>query len=131
MTDTKEKVRRETASERLTREIVELRERAKINSWNDFVEALDVPQDMVMAFLTNRPQLLRLAQPRELSKEECATLYKLLAGLMETNAALREHTATVAQLVDKWMEAFRGMTTSAEQINNFANFRSIVEDEEE
>jgi hypothetical protein len=126
--------RKLSAIERLAEEIKSYREAAKLDSWTSFVDDLQVPGDLYPGVLTNRPQLIKAAPPRELSKDECAVLYKLIAGLLETNAALREHTERVGQLTDNLNGAMTSFVRVAQQIKTFANFEVVGEpetDEEE
>lgn len=115
---------RQLAKERdLEALIKQLAEKCKLDSWNSFVENMQVPADIYPALMTNRPELLKIAPPRALSKEECAVIYKILAGLLETNAALREHAEQVAHFVDLWSDAFKHLRGLGERIQKFANFR--------
>src|SRR5262245_37542622 len=77
----------------LTEQIARLRDWAKLDSWNAFVEELHAPPEIALALATGQAELIRLAKPRPLTAEDCAALYKLIAGLLDTNAALREHAA--------------------------------------
>jgi hypothetical protein len=120
-----------SGAERVAQEIIEFRRDAKLDSWSSFVEALQVPNDLAVALMTGRPELLKLALPRALTVEECAVLYKLLGGLLETNAALRQHTERVAQLTDILNDSMKGFTRAARSIHDFANFRATEESEDE
>lgn len=122
--------KRLTGRELLAHEIAAYRRDAKLDSWNVFVEELQVPGDIYPALQTNRPELLRLARPRALTEAECAVLYKLIGGLMETNAALRQHTERVANLTDRLTAAMKGFDSAAQAINDFANFRSSLSTDE-
>jgi hypothetical protein len=115
--------KRLTGHERIALEIADFRREAKLDSWASFVEALQVPNDLAVALMTGRHELVKAAQPRALTIEECATLYKLIAGLVETNAALREHTERVAILTNRLNDALTGFASTAQSINDFANFR--------
>ena len=123
--------RKLAAIERIAEEIRSYRESTKLDSWNSFVEGLQVPGDLYPAVLTNRPQLVLAATPRELSKDECAVLYKLIAGLLETNAALREHTERVGQLTENLNAAMTNFVRVAQQIKLFANFEVVGEPDTE
>lgn len=100
-----------------------------LTGWNAFVEELAVPPDMFPALVTNRPELLKAAKPRAMSAEEVAVLYKLIAGLIETNSALREHAEMLAQSVDSWADAFKQLRSVGNKIQRFANFEPVSERE--
>src|SRR5215471_8637335 len=92
---------------------------SKLDSWSSYIEEIKVPQDMLPALLTNRPELLKLIQPRALTIEEAATIYKLVATLIETNMALKEHAELVAQMLDNMMGGFTAIQATAKRIDNF------------
>ena len=113
--------------------IRDLSARAKLDSWTSFVEEIQVPMDIAPAMVTGRPELIRLATPRDYKAEEVGALLKLIAGLLETNAALREHAEQVAQLTSNWTSAFQTLDTVGRKIGRFAQFRhddAAAEDEE-
>lgn len=115
----------------LQERVIELAAKAKLDSWNSFVEELPVPAELFPALVTNRVELIKLAKPRGLSLEEVAALYKLIAGLMETNQALREHASNVATLVQDWLATQAGALTLARKVAAFARFQhDYVESEE-
>ena len=111
--------------------IRELAERAKLNCWTEFVEELKVPSELLPILTTGRPELIRFAQPRELNKEEVDALYKLIAGLIETNIALREHASNLASLMQNWCGSLHGMMGVADRITRFAEFRHETAAEKE
>jgi hypothetical protein len=129
MTQAQLRPRKLSAIERLAEEIKSYREAAKLDSWTAFVDELQVPGDLYPGVVTNRPQLIKAATPRELSKDECAVLYNLIAGLLETNAALREHTERVGQLTENLNSQLTGFMRVAHQIKLFANFGVVGEPE--
>src|SRR6185369_5484759 len=98
--------------------------KAGLESWNSFVTELPVPSDIAPALISSRAELLKIVKPRALSAEECATLYKLIGGLLDTNNALREHAKDLAQLVDNWEGNFKGLASLGFRIKNFANFKA-------
>lgn len=102
--------------------VIELARKATLESWGSFVEELQVPSEIYPALVTNRPELLRLAQPRALTAEEVGVLYRLIGGLLETNAALRAHASQVANLVHDWRAAVDGFVSTARKVENFAQF---------
>lgn len=107
----------------------ELRANAKLDSWTSFVEELKVPAEIYPALVTNRPELLNLAEARALSPEEHQIYLALIKGLLETNVALRTHTAMVAKATSSWMGQMNGMIGLANQIDHIANFRRLEEGE--
>ena len=121
--------RKPSTLERLTIEIAELRGKAKLDSWNAYVTELQVPGDLYPALLTNRPELMATVPRRPLNEHECDVLYKLIGGLLETNAALREHTARVAQLTENLASQMTGFMAVARQVEMFANFRNPEHEE--
>jgi hypothetical protein len=123
--------KRLSAVERVAMEVAEYRSKAKLDSWNSFVEELQVPSELYPALVTNRPELLRLVQARPLTSDECAVIYKLVAGLLETNAALRLHTARVAQLTNNLNGAMKQFGSAAQSIQQFANFGVVGDGDEE
>jgi len=120
----KAKLRKPSSAERLAQEITDLRERSKLDSWTSFVEELTVPAELYPAVMANRAALVKAAVPRDMSKDEVAVLFKLIAGLIETNQALREHTERVAQLTSNLNGQIVGFHRVAQQIEDFANFRN-------
>jgi len=100
-----------------------LSKKAKLQGWNEFVEELKVPSELYPALITNRTELVRLAKPRPLTEEEAATLYRLIAGLMETNQALREHASQLSVMVKEWLGSVYGFVSVARKINSFAQFK--------
>jgi hypothetical protein len=85
-----------TKTERLAEDVKELRERMKLDSWNQFVYEMKVPQDLFPAFMTGRAELM--PEGRTLSAEECEIVYKMISILLETNAALRQHLSKRCRL---------------------------------
>lgn len=108
-------------------EIDRLSKNAKLDSWNSFVEELQVPGDIAPALYTMRPEMLKLVQPRQLSQLEHQTYLNLIAGLIQTNIALRQHTEETARLVGNWVGQVNGIIPLASRIQHFANFRRLGE----
>jgi hypothetical protein len=113
--------------EEMNAEITRLSDAAKLTSWNDFVRSIDIPADLSVALLTGRAELIACATPREMSKAECASLYRLIGSLMETNLALREHANETAKLVDHWTDGFKHLISLGHRIDHYANFRRTDE----
>jgi hypothetical protein len=96
---------------------------SNLDSWNSFVESINVPGDMLPALMTGRPELLRIVKGRVLTADECTNVYKLVAVLIETNMALREHSQLVAQLTSNLLNGFTAIHSAGKRIDDFANFR--------
>jgi hypothetical protein len=121
-----------TATELMDADIDRLIDRTKLNSWSDFVDALNVPNDLFPALMSNRPELVKVVKPRPLNSEEHEIYLHLIAGLMDTNAALREHASQLARLTSNWSDAFTALRNVGQRIERFANFkRSTARDEED
>lgn len=129
----KDKQQVKSASARLEDEIVALAKAAKINDWTDFVEALGVPDELLPAVMTGRGDLVKLVKPRPMSEKEAKVLLDLIAGLLDTNAALRLHARQTAQLVDNWAQAFNALRGIGAKIQRFAYFKhsEVINPEEE
>ncbi len=106
---------------------------AKLDGRQSFVNELQVPQDIALAPMTNRPELLRAAPARDRSAEEVRVLHGALPGLLESSAALREHAARVSGLAGNWRQLMKGRQSVGAQIERFVAFDhgGAAEDEEE
>jgi len=104
-------------------QVTDLAARCRLRDWADFIEDIKVPQDIAPALITGRAELLRAMPPRTLEPWETEALYKAFAGLIETNAALREHAEQLAKLTDNWAQQFAGLHGVGEKIQRFANFK--------
>lgn len=104
---------------------------AKIGKWNDFVAELQVPADIAPAMMTGRLELLKLAKPRPLSAEECAVLYQLIGGLLETNQALQLHSSLVADVASEVRRGFGGVSAWIDRMEAYAKFSEPRETEQE
>jgi hypothetical protein len=94
-------------------------------------EDVAMPPEFVAAFVTGRPELVKLVRPRALTEEECKSLYNAMAVLIQTNAALIEHAQRLATSVDQWDNAFKQLDSVGRRIVDFANFRSPLESDDE
>lgn len=128
-----ERNKRIPVKDTLDARIVELARRARIGSWAQLTEEVSIPTEFAAALATGRTELLNIAQPRELSKDECARLYNLIRVLIETNMALQEHASDTAKLATNFLSTIGGVLSTANQIVKFAQFRhdQIDEPEEE
>jgi len=96
--------------------------------WTEFLRDVLIPSEMVPAIMTNRPELLRLMQPRPFTVEESKAMIELVAALIETNMHLQQHARDLAVLVGEWNRAFKGLQTIGRRIDHFANFRRSDDD---
>ena len=99
----------------------------QLRSWTDFVETLQVPGDFAIAVATGRVELIKLAVPRAVTQEECAVLYKFIGGLIETNAALREHTQLVAEMAREAAGGLVGSLGTVSRLRSYANYQTPKE----
>jgi hypothetical protein len=102
-----------------------------LESWNAFIETLDIPREIAPAIFTGRPELLALMQPRTLDAAECKVMFALISNLIRTNVALRTHAERTAQLVDNWTGAFAALRGVGEDIQRFANFERVDDEQED
>lgn len=123
MSETTEKIRRQTATEQLDDLITELSQRCRLDGWEAYVRELDLPIELMPALMTGRPELLMLLKPRAMTEEEVRKLYQLIGTLMETNFALQEHAQQISQQVSIWLDAFKHLNSVGRRIGHFANFR--------
>jgi LmbE family N-acetylglucosaminyl deacetylase len=119
---------RETRTDRLAAKLTELRNRMKLDSWNAYITEMQVPSDLYPAMMTQRTQLM--PNPSAKSADEVEILYDIIATLIDTNAALREHTEQTAILVGEWTDAFKSLATLAQHISMFANLKQSDDDAE-
>lgn len=117
--------------DRLDALLLKCREENQLESWNSFIEAVDVPRELAPALITGRTELLALMQPRELTKEQCAAMFAVIQVLIKTNVALKQHAEQTAHLVDVWANSFKQLASLGYDITQFANFRSFDGDEYE
>lgn len=127
-----QKLRHNRAVE-LDAEIKRLSVACRLDAWNAFVEEMKVPGDIYPALASGRPELIKLVQPRALTADEAKVLFDIIASLIGTNIALREHAEKVAQLVDNWAGMFAGLQGTGQRIQRFAQFDrdASLDDEEE
>lgn len=102
--------------------ITDLASRCKLDNWNQFTEEVKVPAELLPALMSGRTELLKLVPPRALTAEEAAAMYKLVAVLMETNAALKEHAEQLALFTQNWADAFKHLHSLGNRIKRFAMF---------
>ena len=113
--------------EELACRIADLKKRTSLEGWQRYLRDLKVPEELLPAIMTQRPQLM--PKPKQLSAEQCGVLYEIIGTLLDTNMALQEHTRETAQLVDAWLSAFKGLSSLGAKIGDFANFRTQIDEE--
>lgn len=109
-------------AQQLDNEIKRLASACQLDGWNAFVDDILVPGDIYPALASGRPELIKLIQPRALSADEAKVLFDIIASLIGTNMALREHAQRVAQFTDNWADAFKALHSVGNRIQRFANF---------
>ena len=119
---------RETRTDRLAAKVAELRNRMKLDSWNAYITEIQVPSDLYPAMMSQRSALM--PNPTAKSADEVEILYDIIGTLMETNAALREHTEQTATLVSEWCRTFKALSTLGGHIEMFANLKQSDDDAE-
>lgn len=123
--------KRRTRDEEMDEVLRTLNQKGGLANWTSFIEELQVPGDLYPALMTGRPELLRAVQPRALTADEAAVLYRLIAGLMGTNSALRMHAQEVAKLVQAWGGAFKTLSSVGQRIERFANFQPSEQEDDD
>lgn len=108
--------------------LIEIQKR--LSKWNEFVREIKVPADIAPAMMTGRLELLKLAQPRALTVEECVVIYELIGALLETNQALQEHSQLVADIATEVRRGLGGLNGLAGRLESYGNFREPRESEE-
>lgn len=119
------------ALEDLAADIAKRAKLSKLQHWTAFVETLNVPGDIYVAMSSMRPELIAVIQPRALDLESSRALFKIIAALIETNQALREHAEQLSQFVLNWQNSFDQAASIARKIELFANFDRAAEEEDE
>ncbi len=114
--------KRQSRDEALNEELAAYAKAARLTSWADFVQKLELPAIFVPAMLTMRSELMPQIQPTAFSAEDGEKLLKLIAGLIETNMALRQHAEQTAHLVDLWADAFKHLEGTGRRVQWFARF---------
>jgi len=132
MTDTTTKQRRPTGRELRSERLAELAGKATLESFNSFVEELELPPWLAIPVLTGRPELIIL-DPQAVADPAAhlAHAVKMIRVLLRTNAALREHAAEVGKLAATFTDSLRGSAGLAHELSLFAAFQhaDLVPDE--
>lgn len=101
-----------------------------LKSWNELIEDVSLPNDFALALMSGRPELLRIVN-RPLSVEEARQVAHAMQVVMETNVALQRHCQEMADMVRDAYGNLKGLTTKLGQLEDHANFRQPLEDDEE
>lgn len=126
-----EKPRKATRMETLDAFLKTAAMKTALKSPAELTEPVECPAEFFAAFVTGRPELIKLVKPRSLNETECAAIYKLVAVLIETNSALREHAETVGKAVGDWADLFKGLNKLGWEIENFAQFKPSATGDDE
>jgi len=102
----------------------------QLESWTSFIREMQVPADLAAAFVTGRPELVKTVIPRAMDAREVKILLDLIANLLETNEALREHAHDVATSITIWAGSFKQLETVGRQLERFAKFERVVADDD-
>lgn len=122
---------RQTNAERLNEEIKRLAALCKLDSWTSFVDDMKVPSDIYAALASGRPELIKAVSPRALTAEQAKPLFDIIASLIGTNVALRDHAQQLAHFTHIWTDAFKQLHSVGDRIERFANFKHGVDEVEE
>lgn len=113
---------RKNKAQELDETIKRLASECRLDAWTAFVDEMRVPGDMYPALASGRPELIKLIQPRALTAEEAKPLFDIIASLIGTNMALREHAEQLALFTHNWATAFTALRSVGERIERFAMF---------
>lgn len=107
----------------LSAELTHFAEACRLDSWSALIDETRVPMDILPALMSGRPELIKLVTPRKLTAEESGVLLSIIASLLGTNMALREHAERLAQFTDQWTDSFKQLYTLGARIKSFAHFQ--------
>jgi hypothetical protein len=122
---------RRNKTEQLDAEITRLAKACKLDGWNSFVDEMTMPGSVYLPLATGRPELIRVIKPCDLTAEQVKPMLNMIATLIETNVALRDHAAQIAHMVEIWADAFKHLHSVGEKIERFANFKTVTEEDSE
>jgi hypothetical protein len=125
MTDTTtDKQRRPTGRELRSKRLAELADKATLESFNSFIEAMDnIPSWLAPPILTGRPELLQMPAASSLTQDDVAAMVTIIRVLLRTNAALRDHAAEVGKLAATFTDSLRGAQGLAHELSLYAAFQ--------
>lgn len=115
----------------LDAEIKRLASACRLDAWTAFVDEMKVPSDIYPALASGRPELIELIQPRALTAEEAKPLFAIIATLIGTNFALRQHSEQLAAFTHNWADSFKALHAVGSRIERFANFDHGSDDDDD
>ena len=125
------KLKRQTGVELDRERLLELC--SKMRSWSDLSETIstELPGAIAAAVMSGRPELIYATDFKGMTPEQAAGVCRVAAILLETNRALQVHAEELAQKTHALYDGIKGLRTLADRLDNFANFRTEVQEEEE
>ena len=132
MTPATKKPKMSHTCERIGEIVRDLADQTRLSKWTELCEDVKVVDNgLAVALMAGRPELVKIAKGRPLTSEECQHLYHLVGTLLETNQLLQQHASLTSQLVENWMGHFKGMNKAAKEIQSFANFETIYDEDDD
>lgn len=110
-------------TDHLEEQIAKISAAPSLDSWSSLVEEVQCPPEVFAAIMTGRPEVLRAAPATSLEPAQVRELYKVLAVLIETNAALQKHAHGLSDLTREWSRTFKGLIRLARATEDYAAFR--------
>jgi ABC-type siderophore export system fused ATPase/permease subunit len=104
---------------------------AKLQRWNDLTEEVKAPQTVMLAMMTGRSELLKLAPKAAATEEETAALYNTIRVLMDTNLELQNHSQKVADEMKNLKLTLQGMKRKFDELFALASFAEADDESEE
>jgi hypothetical protein len=105
-------------------------EPSKLRAWNEMVDDVNLPSDFAVAFMSGRPELLGIIK-RPLSAEETAAVARAMATILMTNVELQRHSQVLADMVRDAYGNLKGLTSKLSQLEDYANFRQPIGDDDD
>lgn len=106
------------------------KEKSRLRDWSDLTEDVRIfDPALAAAVMSGRPSLAMANVPATLNPEQIRSLYNLVRVLLDTNQQLQENSRQLAEMVARWLDAFKGVHTLAHRIGDVAEFREVVEDD--
>lgn len=110
----------------MSKQVRDLPQPPKLRSWNEVVEEVSLPTDFAIAFMSGRPELLRIIE-RPLTAEETHAVAHAMAVILDTNQELQRHARQVAEMAEQALGNLKGVSGKLRQVVDFANFREPME----
>lgn len=96
----------------------------RLNAWNGLLEEVKLPADFSVALSCGRQELLGAIR-RPLTAEETAMVAHAMGILIETNVALQQHAAGLADLARHFRQLLMGADSKLNNLIEFAEFRDL------